>query len=164
MDARSCCDTGVSGPLSHIDISVGYPERAIPFYDALLTALGYRRWNVDSPEWSGDKHSRATWSIQDANGLEFGIEVRPARTQSRDRRYDRYEPGPHHLAFHAASEQVVDAVCNAVRQVNGGVLHSPMDYGGQSSYGKQYYAVFFADPDCLKLEVVYLALAKSGTD
>ena len=39
-----------AGALSHIDISVGYPQRSIPFYDALLTALGYRRWQIDMPE------------------------------------------------------------------------------------------------------------------
>jgi hypothetical protein len=36
----------ISGPLSHIDISIGYPEKSIPFYAAFFEALGYRRWNA----------------------------------------------------------------------------------------------------------------------
>ncbi|MBD3648190.1 MAG: VOC family protein [Pseudomonadales bacterium] len=146
----------VTGPLSHIDISVGYPEKSIPFYDALLTSLGYRRWMVDQPEWAGDNPRRATWSIRCADGSIFGIEVRPARADSRDRRYDRYEPGPHHLAFHAESEEVVDRAYEAVVAADGEVLDAPTDYGGHPAYGEQYYAVFFADPDGVKLEVCYV--------
>lgn len=146
----------VSGPLNHIDISVGYPEASIPFYDALLTSLGYRRWTPDWPEWSGDNPRRATWSIRYEDGSSFGIEVRPGRPESRDRRYDRYEPGPHHLAFHAASEEVVDQAHQAILEVGGEVLDAPTDYGGQTGYGQQYYAAFFADPDGVKLEVCYV--------
>lgn len=148
--------TPVSGPPSHIDISVGYPEKSIPFYDALLTSLGYHRWIPDEPEWSGDNPSRAAWSIKYADGSRFGIEVRPARPESRDRRYDRYEPGPHHLAFHAASDEVVDRVHDAICEIGGEVLDAPAEYSGQPGYGEQYYAVFFADPDGVKLEVCYV--------
>lgn len=146
----------VSGPLSHIDISVGYPERSIPFYHALLTTLGYRRWSLSDPEWSGPNPRRATWSIRCADGSSFGIEVRPSRPDSRDRRYDRYEPGPHHIAFHADSNALVDRVHEAVVAVGGEVLDPPREYGGHPAYGEQYYAVFFADPDGVKLEVCYV--------
>jgi len=148
-----------SGALSHIDISVGYPEKSIPFYHALLTSLGYRRWEISSPQWSGDHPRRATWGIKNANGSRFDIEVRPCRDESRDRRYDRYEPGPHHLAFHAADEATVDRVHQAVAAAGGEVLDPPVEYGGQPGYGRQYYAVFFADPDGVKLEVCYVASA-----
>jgi hypothetical protein len=33
---------------------------------------------------------------------------------------------------------------------------SPTEYGGKPGYGKQYYAVFFADPDGVKLEVCFV--------
>ena len=149
----------ISGPLSHIDISVGYPERSIPFYDALLSSIGYRRWKIDAPDWAGANPSRATWSIRNSDGSTFAIEVRPARADSRDRRYDRYEPGPHHLAFHAQSEEAVDQAHRAVTNMGGEVLDPPMDYGGHPAYGDQYYAVFFADPDGVKLEVCYVKAA-----
>lgn len=146
----------VTGPLNHIDISVGYPDRSIPFYDALLTALGFRRWRIDAPEWTGEHPDRATWGMHYADGSRFDIEVRPAKTERRDRRYDRYEPGPHHLAFHAGSEAEVQKVHDAVCQIGGEVLDAPAEYGGRSGYGEQYYAVFFADPDGVKLEVCYV--------
>lgn len=146
----------VTGPLNHIDISVGYPDRSIPFYDAFFTSLGYRRWVVDEPEWSGEKPERAAWFIRNSDGSTFGVEVRPSRTESRDRRYDRYEPGPHHLAFHARSEADVDGVYEAIVSVGGEILDPPKDYGGHPAYGDQYYAVFFSDPDGVKLEVCYV--------
>lgn len=68
----------VTGSLSHIDMSVGYPERSIPFYDALLVALGYRRWRIEHPEWTGEQPRRATWSLRQADGSRFEIEVRPS--------------------------------------------------------------------------------------
>jgi catechol 2,3-dioxygenase-like lactoylglutathione lyase family enzyme len=146
----------VTGPLSHIDLSVGYPEKSIPFYAALLEALGYRRWRVPMPDFQGPSPSRAAWGIRYADGSTFGIEVRPARDDSRDRKYDRYEPGPHHLAFHAASREVVDRVHEAMLRVGATVLDPPLDYGGHPAYGDDYYAAFFADPDGVKLEVVYV--------
>ena len=127
----------VSGPLSHIDISVGYPEKSIPFYDALLTSIGYRRLEIDSPDWQGNEPNRATWSIRYADGAVFGIEVRPARRDSRDRKYDRYEPGPHHIAFHAESEEIVNRVHREIENLGGEVLDPPTDYGGHPAYGDQ---------------------------
>jgi len=142
-----------TGFLSHIDLSVGDPGRAIAFYDALLTAIGYRRWQVDQPDWSGPAPTRATWGIRHADGLRFEIEVRPAHTHLRHIRYDRFRPGPHHLAFHADTEADVDRAHRAIVDVGGDVLDRPANYGGQTGYGRYYYAVFFADPDGVKLEV-----------
>ena len=144
----------ITGQPHHLDISVGDPGRSIPFYGALLEALGYRRWRISGPEWEGPDATRATWSLRDPEGGSFGIEVRPAHEGRHTRRYDRYEPGPHHLAFHAASREVVDAVHRAMVAIDAEVLDPPTDYGGDPAYGDDYYAVFFADPDGFKLEVV----------
>ncbi len=148
-----------TGSLAHIDISVGYPEKSIPFYDAFFVALGYRRWNLKQPEWQGPHPSRATWSIAYPDGAHFGVEVRPARPESRDRKYDRYEPGPHHLAFHAANRDVVQKVHEAMLEVGALVLDPPTDYSGQAGYGDDYFAVFFSDPDGMKLEVAAIPRA-----
>jgi catechol 2,3-dioxygenase-like lactoylglutathione lyase family enzyme len=145
-----------TGALSHIDISVGYPEKSIPFYAALLEGLGYERWEVSSPAWQGDSPRRATWSMRHPDGTSFGIEVRPAREASRDRHYDRYEPGPHHIAFHAESEAVVDRVHEGMVAAGAEVLDPPTQYGGQKGYGEAYYAAFYADPDGVKLEVAFI--------
>ncbi len=149
----------MTGPLAHIDISVGYPEKSIPFYAAFFEALGYSRWNISQPEWQGEQPQRATWGIGYADGARFDVEVRPARRESRDRKYDRYEPGPHHLAFHAESQPAVRRVYEAMLEIGASILDPPTDYSGQTGYGDGYFAAFFADPDGLKLEVVHLPRA-----
>ena len=48
----------VAGPLSHIGISIGHPDKSNPFYDALLTSIGYGRWTLGIPvHASGRKRS-----------------------------------------------------------------------------------------------------------
>lgn len=143
-----------TGALSHIDISVGYPEKSIPFYETLLTSLGYKRWRIDLPDFQGDNPRRATWALKYPGGTWFGIEVRPAREDARDRKYDRYEPGPHHIAFHAEDQEKVDEVHRRMEAIGAEVLDPPTDYSGQTGYSEGYYAVFFADPDGQKFEVV----------
>lgn len=148
---------GQTGQISHIDISVSSPDDAIPFYEAFFTSLGYKRWNIDDVDWQGDQPKRASWSLKLEDGSYLGFEVRPASAEERDRQYNRYEPGPHHMAFNASSPEHVDKVYEAVMAVNAKILDPPTDYGGERGYGKVYYAVFFADPDGFKLEVVCMA-------
>ncbi len=65
--------------------------------------------------------------------------------------------GPlHYMAFHAESRAAVDEVHAAVREAGGEVLDAPTDYTGQAGYSSGYYAVFFSDPDGVKLEVAYV--------
>lgn len=144
------------GNLAHIDISVSSPEAAIRFYDAFFTALGYTRTDYDHPDWKGPNPRRASWAMMLPDGSHMGFEVRPSSAEEKDRRYNRYEPGPHHMAFQADSPGQVDQVYKAMVSVDAEVLDPPVDYGGTPGYGKSYYAVFFADPDGFKLEVVYV--------
>jgi len=64
---------------------------------------------------------------------------------------DRYALGLHHLAFDAPSREVVDAIAAWLAGEG-----APIDGGpGERGYSAGYYAVFFFDPDGLKLEVVH---------
>ena len=146
----------VRGPLCHVDLSVSDPDRAIPFYEAFFRALGYRRFEIDAPDFQGDRPRRAAWFHPSAGGAAFGVEVRPATS---DQRHDRYAPGLHHMAFHAESRDAVDEIHARVRDAGGTVLDPPTDYSGQPGYTEGYYAVFFADPDGVKLEVVHEPLS-----
>lgn len=150
------CGMGIRGPLTHIDLSVGEPERSISFYAAFFEALGYRRMPVDVPGFTGPRPERAAWWVRYPGGAVFGIEVRPAKAESRDKRHDRYAPGLHHMAFHAESPEAVDAVHAAMRAAGATVLDPPADYTGQRGYSPGYYAAFYADPDGVKLEVAYI--------
>jgi glyoxylase I family protein len=142
------------GHLSHLDFSVGDPARSIAFYHALLTSLGYERFRASGAEWQEPAPTRAAWGIRYRDGSSFGIDLRPARQASR-RRYDRYHPGPHHLAFQVNDDASVDAIYRVMVEAAAEILDPPFDYGGRAGYGHHYYAVFFADPDGFKVEVVH---------
>jgi glyoxylase I family protein len=64
---------------------------------------------------------------------------------------DRYATGLHHLAFDAPSRAVVDAIAAWLAEEGAQLDGGP----GERGYSPGYYAVFFFDPDGLKLEVVH---------
>jgi predicted lactoylglutathione lyase len=58
----------------------------------------------------------------------------------------------HHLAWVADSRADVDRLHKLLVEIGATVLDPPTDY---PHYREGYYAVFFADPDGLKLEFVH---------
>ncbi len=71
------------------------------------------------------------------------------------RAYGRHPHGRdavHHLAFAAPDRAAVDAFHGRLLDLGVHVLDAPADY---PQYGAGYYAVFFADPDGIKLEYVF---------
>jgi len=58
----------------------------------------------------------------------------------------------HHAAWRADSRSDVDNLHALLLSIGATILDAPADY---PAYGDGYYAVFFADPDGLKLEFVY---------
>jgi len=108
----------------------------------VLGRLGFRR--LDAPAGGAP-----CWGVADADGGWFGIalvEAEPGRPA-----HDRRAPGFHHLAFHADDRADVDAFHDFLVEAGLPVLDAPAEY----DYTPGYYAVFFADPDGLKLEVVF---------
>jgi glyoxylase I family protein len=72
--------------------------------------------------------------------------------QSESGDYDRYRIGLHHLAFEAVSRGDVDERAAWLRAQNVELESEPQEY----TYIPGYYAVFFYDPDGLKLEIVHV--------
>ena len=134
----------IRGSLSHVDLTVADLTRSVDFYDRVLGRLGYRRMD-------GVGAGAPCWAVADASDGFFTLALKPARPQSTAARHDRYAPGLHHLAFHADSRADVDAFHDFLLEIGATVLDAPAEYG----YTPGYYAVFFADPDGIKLEVVF---------
>jgi catechol 2,3-dioxygenase-like lactoylglutathione lyase family enzyme len=63
----------------------------------------------------------------------------------------------HHLAWAVESRAAVDRMHESLRGIGATVLDAPAEYP-QYNRGRGYYAVFFADPDGLKLECVFTPL------
>ena len=60
--------------------------------------------------------------------------------------------GLHHLALEAGSRAVVDERADWLRAQRAEIESGPEEY----SYLPGYYAVFFYDPDGIKLEIVHV--------
>src|SRR5207244_6602113 len=82
----------------------------------------------------------------------FGIGLHAAAPEERAAVFDRYRVGFHHLALRVKNREDVDRFHRFLLEERITVLDPPAEY---PQYGPDYYAVFFADPDGMKLEVVY---------
>ena len=136
----------IRGSLSHLDLTITDPDRAIPFYDAVLPLLGYRRVPVEP-----GTTAVACWSITDADKSVFSIALERARGARKQRKYDRYAPGLHHLALHMDSRADVDQLHAQLVALGITILDPPAEY----PYTAGYYAMSCQDPDGLVLECVY---------
>jgi len=134
----------IRGAPSHLDLTVSDLERSTPFYDRVLTRLGYQ----PLPEAGA---GAPCWGVTDSSGGVFSLALKAAGPNRAGTRHDRYAPGLHHLAFHADDRSEVDAFHRFLEEIGVVILDAPAEY----DYTPGYYAVFFADPDGLKLEVVH---------
>lgn len=132
----------IRGAPSHVDLTVTDLKRSTDFYDRVLGRLGYRPLDEAGA-------GAPCWGVSDPAGGFFSIALQPAHTAAT--KHDRYTPGLHHMAFHADSRADVDEFHDFLISVGVTILDPPAEY----RYTPGYYAVFFADPDGIKLEVVF---------
>ncbi|HYX75827.1 MAG TPA: VOC family protein [Gaiellaceae bacterium] len=127
----------------HVDLVVSSIERSLPFYRELLAPLGFHRIG----EVEGER-GETIWYL---SGPGSSIGLRQAQSE-RETPHDRYEVGLHHLALEASSRAAVDERAAWLRSQGAEIESGPEEYG----YVPGYYAVFFSDPDGIKLEIVHI--------
>jgi catechol 2,3-dioxygenase-like lactoylglutathione lyase family enzyme len=124
--------------LHHVEIYVSNLEKSIEFWSWLLTELGYEQFQ----KWE----LGISWKYQETY-LVF------VQTEERflDVPYHRCRVGLNHLAFHARSMGQVDEITETLLKKEIRILYKEKHpYAG----GREYYAVFFEDPDRIKVELV----------
>jgi catechol 2,3-dioxygenase-like lactoylglutathione lyase family enzyme len=128
--------------MHHVDLTVSDVAQARPLYDLVLTHVGFTSKGAGE-DWAG-------WGL---SGNRYPcVTLLAAKGANAARAHDRYSPGLHHLALAARSREDVDALYEKLRSLGATVLDAPAAY---PEYGEGYYAVFFADPDGIKLEYVW---------
>ena len=136
MDTCGCPPTRSNGGVHHVIVNVNDLARAREFYGWLMPRLGYpgvQHWDGGSG-WYGD-------------GGSFWIKAAGAAgTFSKDR------VGLCEIAFRAESRGDVDALADELAARGARILDPPREY----DYTPGYYAVFFTDPDGIKLELVHI--------
>jgi glyoxylase I family protein len=132
----------MSNFLHHLDLTVTDPAKSRPLYELFLGHLGFTLKNAGA-EWAGFGLGDKRYPC---------ITLLKAKGRNAARKHDRYSSGLHHLAMRARSRDDVDALYKKLKKFGATILDAPAEY---ADYGKGYYAVFFADPDGIKLEYAY---------
>jgi catechol 2,3-dioxygenase-like lactoylglutathione lyase family enzyme len=119
--------------IDHLVLSVGDLARSKEFYRRLLGFLGF--------ELKYDYADMVGWS----NGKTL-FWIAAADAQGRKRRYRKGDIGFHHYAFELSSRKDVDELGAFLEKNEMTVIDPP------GEYYDNYYAVYFVDPDGMKLE------------
>jgi catechol 2,3-dioxygenase-like lactoylglutathione lyase family enzyme len=122
--------------IDHLVVRVGDYRRSRDFYDKVLGVLGFKR------KYEYDK--AAGWS----NGKTL-FWIGEADAEGKKHKHRIGNIGFHHYAFELGARRDVDDLYAVLQKHKITVVDPPADY---PEYGEGYYAVFFLDPDGLKLE------------
>jgi len=135
-----------SPKLSHLDLVVSSIERSLPFYRGLLEPIG----------WTGlrqlhGERGETIWYLSVVGPGVAALGLREKQSDARAVPYDRYAIGLHHVCFDVPSREVVDERARWLADQGATIESGPREY----DYTPGYYAVFFYDPDGIKLELLH---------
>ncbi|MBM6628542.1 VOC family protein [Mammaliicoccus vitulinus] len=128
----------MEGDIHHLEIYVDDLIKTRNFYEELLKTLGYQLYQ----EWE--------------NGFSFklkGVYIVFVKVEEEYKEYDyhRKRIGLNHLAFGVKNKSEVDTITNVLINKGISILYKDKHpYAG----GPEHYAVYFEDPNRIKLEIV----------
>src|SRR5262249_43390053 len=129
--------------IDHLVLSVGDLARSKDFYGRVLGFLGFKLKH-DMGEFAGWSNGKTLFWIAQADA------------QGRKRKHRKGDIGFHHYAFELESRAAVDALGALLDEIDAEVPDPPDTYNGDD----QYYAVFFHDPDGMRLEAMHYGPAR----
>ncbi len=127
-----------TGLLHHVEINVRDLGRSRDFWQWLLGRLGYTVYQ----EWDAGVSFRL--------GATYLVFVQTPHAYL-EPPYHRSRTGLNHLAFHAASKAQVAEITQTLRTRGVPILYEDRH---PHAGGPDHYAVFFEDPDRIKVELV----------
>ena len=127
-----------TGFIHHIEVNVSNLKNTVEFWSWFLDQLGYKQFQ----KWDGGQ----SWKLADTY-----IVFVQTNEKYRDIPYHRSCVGLNHIAFQASSKQQVDDLTFQLANKGMTILYKDRHpYAG----GENHYAVFFEDPDRIKVELV----------
>ncbi|WP_223700026.1 VOC family protein [Sutcliffiella deserti] len=128
----------MQGMIHHIELYVSDLRKSVRFWGWLLEELGYSVYQ----KWEQGQ----SWKLGETYLVFVQTEERFLEIP-----YHRKRVGLNHLAFHVSSRDKVDEITEKLSKQKVKILYQDKHpYAG----GENYYAVFFEDPDRMKVEVV----------
>lgn len=138
--------SSVPSKFSHVDLVVSSLEHSLAFYRGLLEPLGWSRLTLVPGERGETIHYL---SVPESGLAALGL--RQKQSDAHAVPFDRYAVGLHHVCFDAPSRAAVDDRARWLADNGFQIESGPREY----DYTPGYYAVFFPDPDGIKLEVLH---------
>ena len=133
--------------LDHLDLVVTDLERSLDFYRGLLRPLGW----TDEGQIEGEAGETVIYLGGERPERPFALGLRAARSDAHGVPFDRYAVGVHHVAIKVDSREQVDERFRWLQAHGARIESEPQEH----DYTPGYYAVFFYDPDGIKLELVH---------
>jgi catechol 2,3-dioxygenase-like lactoylglutathione lyase family enzyme len=130
--------TGFKSLLSHIEFNVRDYKRSVLFYDLILPPLGWKKLN-----------STQQFTAYTDGALK--IILSPTEPEFEQAGFHRKRIGLNHLALVASSKKAVDDFLRDIILPN----QIRLLYSEKPDDDDDYYALYFEDPDRIKIEVVY---------
>jgi glyoxylase I family protein len=128
----------------HIDLVVTSLQRSLDFYREVLAPLGW----TEVEEIRGERGETIHYlSSPDRGSAALGLRERQSGSDGAP--LDRYSVGLHHLCLIAPSREAVDECASRLVDAGATIESPPQEY----DYSPGYYALFFFDPDGIKLEL-----------
>ena len=138
------------GGIHHVILTVNDLAKSRRFYAALMPRLGYPTLH-DLGNFVGWSRRGGRFSPSTAGGGSFWI--RQADPRYANETFSKDRVGLCEVAFNVESRDQLDSLEREIESFGGSVLHPAREY---PEYAKGYYAMFFTDPDGIKLELAYL--------
>jgi glyoxylase I family protein len=133
-----------SSGVHHVDLVVSDVERSLHFYSELLGPLGWHGVST-APGERGE-------TIRYLYGPGSSLGLRQAPDPENGLPVDRYRIGLHHLCFEIPNPSALDAAADRLRALGARITDGPREF---PEYRPGYHALFFEDPDGIKLELVW---------
>ena len=125
-------------PAGHLSLAVSNFGKSKKFYKSLFAQLGFKQIR--------DSAHSVAWITREG----FGIWIRQAKDAKLH--HEHFAPGLHHLCVKARTRKLVDEIYKRMSAKKTFIFVEPKSY---PEFTPKYYAVSFADPDGIKIEVAY---------
>jgi catechol 2,3-dioxygenase-like lactoylglutathione lyase family enzyme len=125
--------------IAHIQLTVNDLQRAMPFYEEVLTFMGLHAV-VKNPEF--------LYMI----GGRTAVAITRSSPENRAAVFDQRRIGLHHVCFRARSREDVDELYAFLRERDVKIVRVPTE----GTWAPGYYSLLFEDPEGIRLEVNFV--------
>ena len=125
--------------IAHIQLCVSDMDRSMPFYGALLSAMGMKPVIEDR-------------SFYYCVGGRTAVAITPVSSDHANSRFQQGAVGLHHVCFRAKSRADVDELFRVAQGLPAKIIHGPED----ANFAPGYYSILFEDPDGIRIEVNFV--------